>query len=91
MKLEAGGISSLPKLVVLSSLLTWAGGSRGQRIQGVLFSNRVPTIGCANMYSLENALFDMYQTGHDINVIGIGLVYGNSGFDFEDIFRWYCI
>ena len=87
-------MAKFPKLVVLSTLLTWAGcGNGGTGIIGKYtdfenrFRHRSPAMGCANLHAAENTLYSMRCRGHNVSLIGIGLVYGNCGFDFENIFR----
>ena len=88
MKLNSECIGGFPKLVVLSTLLTWAGG-RGGAVSGDIedFKSRVPAVGAANVHATENALFSMHAQGFNVHVIGVGLVYGYGGCDFESLFR----
>lgn len=86
MQLDSEKKSSLPKLIVLSTLLTWAGGHPAQTTDFVI---RSPAVGYANAHVVENSLYCMHQKGFDAHVVGVGLVYGSGGFDFEAIFRLY--
>lgn len=88
MKLNFGHLRTFPKLVVLSTLLTWAGrGGQLHQSGADGFASRVPALGYANTHATENTLYSMYVQSYDVNIIGVGLVYGKGGFDFEKIFR----
>lgn len=88
MKQNSEHMGRFPKLVVLSTLLTWAGGRGGLCTGDVAaFKGRLPAVGAANVHATENALFSMHAQGFDVHVIGIGLVYGHGGCDFEILFR----
>lgn len=79
-----------PRVILLSSFFTWAGGKHEHKIAGSWndFKARVPVIGAAEEYLLENGFYDMLtSTGADACIVGLGLVYGGSGFDMEDLFR----
>jgi len=79
-----------PRVILISSLFTWAGGKHDRKIAGSWedFKSRVPVIGAAEEYILENGFYDMVMsTGADACIVGLGLVYGGPAFDMEDIFQ----
>ena len=79
-----------PRIVFLSSLLTWAGKSfhqfDEQQLEG-LFWKREPLPGSHDLYSFENKLMTAAAAGADVTIVGLGLVYGGKGEDMETIFK----
>ena len=54
----------------------------------VLFRKREPLPGSHDLYSFENKLMSAAAAASaDVTVVGLGLIYGGKGYDFEDIFR----
>ena len=79
-----------PRLILLSSLLTWAGKSYDDPIVGSAadFHARVPAVCAVEQYLIENRFFAMASSsGTSACILGMGLVYGGVGFDMKEIFR----
>lgn len=76
-----------PRIVILSPLSTWAGGSTSL-VSSDNFLTRVPLAGAYPQYLRENALYSLgIQRRAEIFICGVGLVYGEGGIDFEGLFR----
>ena len=81
-----------PKTVFLSSLLAWGGtdyaGASIDASDGATLAARRPALGCLETFRLENMCRSVSAAkGVDASVIGVGSVYGGSGYDLEYIFR----
>eukprot|EP00607_Mallomonas_marina_P008866 CAMPEP_0182424328 /NCGR_PEP_ID=MMETSP1167-20130531/10529_1 /TAXON_ID=2988 /ORGANISM="Mallomonas Sp, Strain CCMP3275" /LENGTH=801 /DNA_ID=CAMNT_0024604061 /DNA_START=446 /DNA_END=2851 /DNA_ORIENTATION=- len=80
-----------PRILLLSSFFTWAGGDSDSKILSGSWSDfkiRSPTICAAEEYLLENSFYHMLRSsGLDGCIVGMGLVYGGSGYDMEELFR----
>ena len=79
-----------PRIVVISNFMTWTGCEN----YGILessnesFQSRISSRGYSEQYDLENMLYSMRNRHHDVCVICKGLIYGNCGYDFYDMFRF---
>ena len=77
-----------PRVILLSSLLTWEGCS-----SGIEASKRTPAsfLG-TQILKVENHLMSVAKKrGHSVFVIGVGLLYGGSGYDFGEYFQTWLI
>jgi hypothetical protein len=85
------GLVRRPRIVVVSSLLTWA----GRRYEGPIsnineeFCNRRPIAGAEDAWKTENCLWNIAsKTKTEVLIVGTGLLYGLAGFDFAQLFRY---
>eukprot|EP01041_Mallomonas_annulata_P000289 gene289-523_t len=88
--LESPFIYRRPRIILLSTLLTWAGKNYDMPIEGSYadFKSRVPAISAVEAYMIENRFYDMVtSTGADACILSMGLLYGGPGFDFEELLR----
>lgn len=87
--LRLTSIISRPRIILLSSILTWGGVSISNVTDTTKdFSLRKPFSWCFNEYLDENGLWETVKSvGSELFVISSGLVYGNSGYDFDAIFN----
>ena len=80
-------------IVLMSTFQTWAGKRYGAPILDVEknFCCRVASQAASDAFLLENAFYNASKLSHKGCVLGIGLVYGEGGFDFESAFKslWY--
>ncbi len=83
-----------PRVIMLSSILTWAGANSGKgvTIEGCSerqFWDRVPVTGEYPLYSDENRLVSLMLceklSGLEVCIVPQGLVYGGAGGDLENI------
>jgi len=95
--LQSEYIDNKPKIIILTTLLTWCGGSSTYVVKNATydFSTRIPLYSAIKAYNLENRLWNM-ATAHPISdtnggifFVGAGLLYGESGYDFEPSLRKY--
>lgn len=84
------GLIRRPRIVLLSSLLTWA----GKRYTNVItdaaseFCSRRPIAASEEVWKTENAVWNIAsKTKTEVIIIGFGLLYGKGGFDFAGLFR----
>lgn len=83
-----------PKLVLITSLLTWCGETSEFFVEDpdVEFYNRKPLRCALKTYGLENILWNMacdpLAANNITYFIGTGLIYGESGWDFESALRY---
>ena len=81
------------RVVVVTTLLTWCGQriSHGVIDAGAGFVDRVPLQAVLDTYALENELWkvaaEVEATGAIVCFAGVGLLYGQGGHDFEDVFK----
>jgi hypothetical protein len=79
-----------PRIVLLSTLLTWAGKSYPCPIQDISceFCARLPTALAEEAWKVENCIWNIsVRTKTEVIIVGLGLLYGLNGFDFGDVFR----
>ena len=83
-----------PNIIIITSLLTWCGEVSTKSITDpdTDFCSRVPLHCARKSYDLENALWNASldsRPGYGYTYfVGIGLIYGGSGWDFEDSLRY---
>ena len=83
-----------PKIVLLTSLMTWCGEVLSKVITdaNIDFCSRIPLHCARKSYDLENALWnsalDSLLGDGKTYFVGIGLLYGGSGWDFQDSLRY---
>ena len=75
-------------VILLSSFQTWAGKRYAQPIVDIEkhFHTRSSSRGASAIYPLENNFYNMCKLNQKGCIVGIGLVYGAKGFDFERAF-----
>lgn len=82
-----------PRVVLLSSLMTWGGKLYAEPILDPLsqFVARLPASSSVSAFMQENALYNITtmlpSMSIEVVVLSLGLVYGGGGWDFEGIFR----
>lgn len=82
-----------PKLIVLTSLLTWCGETSHRTVNNLDrdFCSRIPLQCAMKAYGLENTLWNIASDDMEENnktyFVGTGLLYGGSGWDFERALR----
>ena len=86
--------SKLPKILFLSTLLTWAGTQMNIEEKAPMlcdidnFLKRLPASGVLETYKMENLCYSMAKINNrNFRCFGIGTIYGASGFDLEHVFR----
>ena len=87
-----------PRVILLSSLSTWGGAAYADPIADAKsqFLSRLPSSNAVEAYSLENALYSLAtaatQSGLEVAILPLGLVFGGGGWDLETFFRdvWNC-
>lgn len=80
-----------PKIILISSLLTWGGRKYHVPIGGTTneFLARVPVPSEVELYKLENKFHACFtQTGVRMTIVGVGLLYGGNGYDFHEVFKY---
>lgn len=83
-----------PNIIIITSLLTWCGevSSKSITYSDTDFCSRVPLHYARKSYDLENALWNASLDSRPGDgctyFVGIGLIYGGSGWDFEDSLRY---
>lgn len=79
-----------PRVLLLSSLMTWAGKKQNEGVIDGNFTNfnsRVPAVCASDQYLLENKFAHMVSsTKMDGCIVGLGLLYGGEGLDFQDMY-----
>ena len=86
-----------PKIVLLTSLLTWCGEAESRVISdpNTDFCTRIPLHCARKSYDLENALWnaalDSLPGDGNTYFVGTGLLYGGSGWDFEESLRYQAL
>ncbi len=85
--LRLTSVISRPRIILLSSILTWGGITKNNVTDTTIdFSLRKPFSWCLNEYLDENVLWETVKSvDSELFVIGTGLFYGNSGYDFDGI------
>lgn len=81
-------INRRPKIILISSLLTWDGNSRSSVITNYTneFLKRTPNSSYINEYKAENCLWNMANLSKcEVIIVGTGLMYGGSGYDYSNI------
>lgn len=75
-------------IILMSTFQTWAGKRYGAPILNVKdnFCRRVASQAAGNAYLLENGFYNASRLSRKGCILGIGLIYGDSGFDFETAF-----
>ena len=93
-RLQSPTSTRRPRVILLGTFLTWAGSSSGSGSVTdpiVAFSSRVPASCSVNAFSLENALFNLSSLSPpgqiEIALLPVGLIYGDGGWDLEEIFK----
>jgi hypothetical protein len=79
-----------PRIILLSNLLTWSGRRYHIPISCNIneFTNRIPAPNYGNLYKLENKFYSCSIICKlEMFIISVGLLYGGSGFDFQDMFK----
>lgn len=82
-----------PKIILLTSLLTWCGESSHRTVDNLdrSFCSRVPLQCAMKAYGLENTLWniasDVMEENNKTYFVGTGLLYGGSGWDFDCALR----
>ena len=82
-----------PKLIILTSLLTWCGDTRDKLITDPDndFYYRIPTQSVLELYSRENILWKMAKELRNeetkVYFVSMGILYGDNGWDLETYFR----
>ena len=83
-----------PRVILLSTLLTWAGTSRTHSNNPIIgnineFNHRIPAYSVAETFLLENSFVNIINSANNNScAIGVGLVYGSSGYDLLPFFKY---
>lgn len=86
-------VSQIPKIVLLSTLLTWSGKKYAQAIEDYTseFIKRIPLLDTLDIYATENTAFEFARNcpncAGKLYILSVGLLYGRTGYDFQDSFR----
>lgn len=85
--LRLTSVVSRPRIVLLSSILTWGGVTEYNITDTTIdFSLRKPYSWCLDEYLDENSLWETVKSvDSELFIVGTGLFYGNSGYDFDGI------
>jgi hypothetical protein len=88
--IRASSLTSMknhPKVMVITDLLTWANGKQNFISDDSVecFESRIPASSSFESYHLENKLWEyaLVAKGLSFTFLGMGIVYGESGFDLE--------
>lgn len=83
-----------PNIIIITSLLTWCGVDSSKSITDpdTDFCSRIPLHCARKSYDLESALWNAALDSRPgdgyMYFVGIGLIYGGFGWDFEDSLRY---
>lgn len=85
-----GHLLRRPRMILISTLLTWGGVTVNTSDASNQFKQRTSCIGNHCQFELENIFWTMSSaTKAEAFIIGMGMLYGGSGFDFGSFFRYY--
>lgn len=90
--LQLPGVARRPRVVLLSTLLTWGGKSYGDAAivdYRASFASRVPASSAVSAFFCENLLHNLAAVlppgTIEVAVVGVGLLYGGGGWDLESL------
>lgn len=92
--LQLPGVVRRPRIVLLSTLLTWAGRSYGETAIAdyrASFASRLPASSAMTAFFCENLVHNLAAVlppgAIEVAVVGVGLLYGGPGWDLENLLR----
>jgi hypothetical protein len=94
---SAQALDKKPNIIIITSLLTWCGEVLSKTITDpdTDFCGRIPLHCARKSYDLENALWNATLDSRPGDgytyFVGMGLLYGGSGWDFEDSLRYQAL
>jgi hypothetical protein len=85
-----GHLLRRPRMILMSTLLTWGGVNVNISDASSQFKQRTSCIGNHCQFELENNFWAMSNSFKaEVFIIGMGMLYGGSGWDFGSFFRYF--